>query len=706
MPQSLRILLIADNPDVIRRIGHGLQRQDSGLILLEGADSLATARRRLGAGAYDVALVDLALGQGDGLHLLSDLHDIAPDLPIVALDAAGGGPDVAACMALGAQDRLAPEAMDSAGLLDRLAGATARARLAESSRRRSQRVAASLGATRDLAWHYDAGQAEVWLAAAEPAFWQLPAPECSESLDAVRARVHPDDRELLLRQVEELLTASEPWTLDARVRVDGGAYRWCTLRGRAEIDGRGELKHASGVLSDAQRQQRKLRDLEQGRRFLRAVFDSVRVPQAVVDSAAVITECNDAWAELSDPACHAGGDFVPGRKFLGKSGSFGDLDADELARGVRQVIGGVAEHFSCEYGDGRRRWRIDVHPLLNPGIAGAVISHEEITATRRAAAGLQAALEAAEADLRAVRGPLFRIARDFEVLAANEDAAALGRAPITGRDVLKVLPRVDADTVGEALAAVAAGAPRSVLDARAADGRVTRWTVAPRQDAAGDTQGFLVHGVDVSDLARPAQPAPAKDEADAGHERAAEGLRVALSAAQAEREQIRASLQRALQDAETIRSQAEASRSRAEHVQQEAQQEVQRAQQEAQQEAQRAHQEAEEARGAAERARKEAEDLQLQAVELRRQAEAAGQEGARLAEALDAERAKHGETLAALSAAEQVPTRLRVELDRARNGLRSGLDELLEDAFASLLDDPGSQGAPSGRAGPGREKAG
>jgi PAS domain-containing protein len=649
MPQSLRILLIADNPDVIRRIGHGLQRQDSGLILLEGADSLATARRRLGAGAYDVALVDLALGHGDGLHLLSDLHDIAPDLPMVALDAAGGGPDVAACMALGAQDRLAPEALDSAGLLDRLTSATARARAGENSRRRSQRVAASLGATRDLAWHYDAGHAEVWLAAADPAFWQLPAPECSESLDAVRARVHPDDRELLLRQLEELVTTAEPWTLDARIRVDGGAYRWCTLRGRAELDGRGALKHASGVLSDAQRQQRKLRELEQGRRFLRAVFDSVRVPQAVVDSAAVITDCNDAWAELADPACHAGGDFVPGRKFLGKPGPFGDLDADELARGVRQVIGGVADHFSCEYGDSQRRWRIDVHPLLNPGIAGAVISHEEITATRRAAAGVQVALEAAQSDLRAVKGPMFRIARDFEVLAANEDAAALGRPPVTGRDVLKVLPRVDADAVGEALAAVAAGAPRSVLDACASDGRVTRWTIAPRLDAVGDMQGFLVQGVDISDLARPTPPAPAQDAEDAGHGQIVEELRVALSAAEAEREQIQASLQRALQEAETVRSQAEA---------------------------------------------------------LQRQAEAAGEEGARLAEALEAERAKHGETLAALSAAEQIPARLRAELDRARHGLRSGLDELFEGAFASVLDHPGPKAAPPGPADPDQEKAG
>src|SRR5690606_33581431 len=120
MSQSLRILLIADNPEVIRRIGQGLQKQDSGLIMIEGADSLATARRRLGSGSYDLALVDLALGHGDGLHLLSNLVEIAPELPIVALAADDAAPDAAACLALGALDRLAPEAMDSAGLLDRL----------------------------------------------------------------------------------------------------------------------------------------------------------------------------------------------------------------------------------------------------------------------------------------------------------------------------------------------------------------------------------------------------------------------------------------------------------------------------------------------------------------------------------------------------------------------------------------------------------
>lgn len=171
MSQSLRILLITDNPEVIRRIGQGLQKQDSGLIMIEGADSLATARRRLGAGSYDLALVDVALGHGDGLHLLSDLLEIVPELPVVALAADDSAPDSAACLAVGALDRLTPEAMDSAGLLDRLQGAVARALAGQSSRRRSQRIAASLGAAGDLAWHYERGDEDVWLAAADASAW-------------------------------------------------------------------------------------------------------------------------------------------------------------------------------------------------------------------------------------------------------------------------------------------------------------------------------------------------------------------------------------------------------------------------------------------------------------------------------------------------------------------------------------------------------
>lgn len=691
MSQSLRILLVADDPEIIRRIGQGLQRQDSGLILIEGADTLPTARRRLGSGAYDLALVDLALGDGDGLHLLSGLLEIAPALPIVAVAADAGAPDMEACAAIGAHDRIAPEALESAGLLDRLQSAAARARAQQEARRRNQHVAASLRATGDLAWHYEQGEDDVWLAAADPATWQLPGPECRESLDALRARIHPDDREMALRRIGDLLGSPQPWQLEARVKAGRGAYRWCLLRGRSELNERGGLVRASGALSDAQRQQKVLRDIKQARRFLRAVFDSDHAPHAILDSAAVITDCNQAWTALDHPACHAGREFKPGRVFADAPADgveFGDLDVAALARGVRQVLGGVVEQFNCEYGDGEHRWRIGVSPLLNPGIAGAVVRHEEVTSLRRGESDALSRLDALERDLASIGGPLFRVASDFAVLACNEDAGAVGRAPLVGRDVLRVLARVHADAVGSALAAVSAGARAAVRDSRPADGQVFRWVVTSRRDADGDGDGFVVHGIDVSDLAAQAvaEAAPLASDQEVTElrselERERQQLaaaRQALVAATEESDNLGAriaeekqhaaeekrrvdDLRRAVADAETRQEELLAG-------------------------LEQARRQARDAERSVAESRQQAEELQRRAERERRRAVESEQAGSKLAEALEAERNLHGKTRAALTAAEQVPAALRTQLDKARNELRTKLPDLVHLVFKPLLD--------------------
>lgn len=709
MSKSLRILLIADDPEVIRKIGQGLQRQDSGLIMIEGADSFATARRRLGAGAYDLALVDLSLGEGDALHLLSDLRGIAPELAIVALTADGSGPDTAACVAVGAQDRLAPEAMDSAGLMDRLRSARARAAANLETRRRSQRIAGSLGAAGDLAWHWEPAESELWLAAADPESWQLPAPECRESLEAVRERVHPDDRERAVRRIEEVLLSDAPWQLEARIKVGGGAYRWCELRGRSELDERGRLVRASGVLSDAQREQRRLREVEQGRRFLRAVFDSDRAPRAVLNSSAVITDCNQAWLAFEDPACHAGKRFGPGTRFLEAPDGLkvlGDIDSAELARGVRKVLGGVAEQFQCEYGYGERRWRISVSPLLNPGIAGAVVTHEEITEAARAGRAVQASLEAVERDLRAFAGPVYRIADDFKVSTANEAAMSLGRAPVIDRDVLRVLPREHAKAVGDALAALAEGAQVAVRDAQAADGNVVRWLVAVRRDGAGGKNGFLAHGVDVSDLAAAAVPAPVAEPVDP---QAMAELQAALAGAEQQREMLQRELE---QQRETLQRELNEARGRLEVVQQ-----VQRDSEELEpslrdeiEQHRKSLAAAREALGAVEREREELraglEEQRRLADAARRAGEAAEEQRVRLAAELDAERLEHGRAQAALAATAQLPATLRAGLAQARERFEAELGQLVDKALQPLASGPeaGPAAPPAPRKG--KSKAG
>ena len=693
MSQSLRILLIALDPELIRKIGQALQRPDAGPILIEGADSLSTARRRLDAGAYDLALLDLALGNGDGLHFLSELLEGAPDLPIVALAGDDAAPDMAACIAGGARDRLSRGALDSAGLLDRLRAVVARAQAGQMFRRRSQHVAACIEAVGDLAWHYERGDDEVWLAAADPGAWQLPERESNVLLDALPARIHPDDREIALRRIEELIESDQPWQLEARVKVGGGAYRWCALRGRSELDAGGRLVRAAGVLSDAQRQQKAVREAEQGRRFLRAVFDSDHVARAVLDSAAAIADCNPAWLALDAPGCHAGKDFAPGRAFIDPSaghGDFGDLDAAELARGIRQVLGGVAEQFACEYAADGRRWRISLGPLLNPGIAGAIVSHEEVTAARSAEADVQARLASLERDFQAMGGAMLRVDGEFLVLAANADAEQLGRAPVVGRDVLRVLPRVHADAVGSGLAAISAGARSAVRDSRLADGRVMRWLLTACRDAAGGGDGFLLHGVDVSNLVAPA-PAPAPvpvpvpvPPAPVAVPEPAPAPMTGPTASADELLAIRVELERERRLHASARQALFAANEETENL-------VLRLAEEQQCVAEEQQRVAEEQQRHAE-LRREAEEARREAEEARRREAVSALAQGELAEQLDAERTRRNETLAALSAAEQVPVALRAQLERAQSGLRAEIQELVDRIFLSLRDERAPDG--------------
>jgi PAS domain-containing protein/ActR/RegA family two-component response regulator len=693
-PQSLRILLIADDPELIRRIGQGLQKQDSGLILLEGADSLATARRRLGAGDYDLALLDLGLDQGDGLKLIADLREMAAELPIVAVSANGDTADITACLAAGAHDRLAPAALDSAGFVDRLRSATARAAAGRISHRHSQRIVGSLGATGDLAWHWERGEDDVWVAAADPKAWRLPAAESHEGLEGLRERLHPDDREKIARRIEELVTTSLPWQVEARLKVGGGAYRWCEIRGRSQVDARGRIERAMGVVSDSQRQQRVLREIDQGRKLLRAIFDSDRIPRAVINATGVVTDCNQAWLALTETGCYAGKEFGPGTLYPEESARAappGGLAPVELARGVRQVLGGVTELFSCDYGDGQRRWRMRVVPLLNPGIAGAIVTHEDITEANRPAAELQDRLAAAEADLGALGGAVLRIDSDFRLQAANTAAEGLGRTPVPGRDVLKSLPRLHADAVGAALAELSAGAESAVRDTRPANGQVTRWVVTLRRDAGGSAAGFLAHATDVSDLAEdrheraPEKTAEAAQEAPSASDHQNEKLRSELAAArerleEAEREQpalrheLQAERQR-LAEARQALTRLEQERADLDELLTADRQRI--AELQAGLEALEADREA---------LREDLEQEQRRAELARHDEAAAQQRSSNIQAQFDDAQLRLEMALAAQAEAESVPEALRAELAQARHRFQAELGSLFDSVFKPVLN--------------------
>jgi CheY-like chemotaxis protein len=688
MADTLRILLIADDPEMIRRVGQGLHQGAASEVVVEGADNLATASRRLRAAPYDLALADLSLGRGDGLRMLSEFIGTEPGLPVVALANGAKVADAAACLSVGAQDRIAVDALDGAGLLDRLQAVLVRARTSHDARQRSHRIAASLAAGGELAWHFRAGEKDVWLASPDPAAWQLPGPECRESLEALRSWLHPDDRELALRRLEEMAHGAEPWELEARIKVGSGGYRWCALRGRSQLDKRGRLAHAAGVVTDAQRQHKRLLSLQDEHRFMRAVFDSNRLPQAVLDGAGMITQCNAAWAALEEPGCHAGAAFAPGRSFFepGDDASYGDLDPAALARGVKQVLGGVVEHHQCEYGDEARRWRISVSPLLNPGIAGALVAHEEVTATRKVEKDTRARLTTLARDFQAVSGPVFRLGPDLEVRGANEAAMKIGRAPVVGRDIFKVLPRAHSDAVGDGIAALAAGSEVAVRDVRGDADQMLRWLVSARRDTDGEQRGFLLQAIDVSDLAPPLQ-ADEEQKAQA-HARELAQLRTALERVEGERARLGELLATAESGVQDARAELERMRSAADdaaHANEKLQLEIDQARLDARE----ARLEAEDAARREARVKQAGEDLEKALATERARREEEAQAARRAQEEAVATHQRESARLKdAVEVAQAEAQRLRQAMEEVRGRMQADFNAVMDRTLSMLASDP------------------
>lgn len=133
---------------------------------------------------------------------------------------------------------------------------------------------------------------------------------------------------------------------------------------------------------------------EDGRRasevLLRDVLDSLTAQIAVLDTRGVITSVNRAWRSFAErnsgsPDGAIGFDYLEACR-RGISGPEA-ADARLALDGIREVLGGARAYFELEYpcdSPSEARWFVMRVFRLSSGLPGAVIAHEEITATKQA----------------------------------------------------------------------------------------------------------------------------------------------------------------------------------------------------------------------------------------------------------------------------------------------------------------------------------
>jgi DNA-binding NarL/FixJ family response regulator len=106
--KPLRVILVEDHTSFRQALALVLDREPE-FTVVEQAGSLAEARRA--AGGIDVAIVDLALPDGNGADLIEDLRRLDPGVTVLVLSATLDRTNFAAAVEAGAD-----------GVLDKLAG--------------------------------------------------------------------------------------------------------------------------------------------------------------------------------------------------------------------------------------------------------------------------------------------------------------------------------------------------------------------------------------------------------------------------------------------------------------------------------------------------------------------------------------------------------------------------------------------------------
>src|SRR5271156_5237032 len=99
-----RILVVDDEPNVGAAIGATLKR--AGYVPVLARDCNEALRQFAGGPPFDIVLLDIMLGEGDGLTLLETLKEIQPETPVVMISSVPEITVVISAMKKGAYDYL------------------------------------------------------------------------------------------------------------------------------------------------------------------------------------------------------------------------------------------------------------------------------------------------------------------------------------------------------------------------------------------------------------------------------------------------------------------------------------------------------------------------------------------------------------------------------------------------------------------------
>lgn len=117
-------------------------------------------------------------------------------------------------------------------------------------RQQEERFALAVRGTDDGLWDWDVGTNEVYYAPRFKEMLGFTDPEFPSVFSSFESRLHPDDRDRTLQNLQQHIEHQGPFDVQYRLCTKSGDYRWFHARGQANWDAHGRPLRVAGSIRD------------------------------------------------------------------------------------------------------------------------------------------------------------------------------------------------------------------------------------------------------------------------------------------------------------------------------------------------------------------------------------------------------------------------------------------------------------------------
>lgn len=261
---------------------------------------------------------------------------------------------------------------------------------------RTELLEIALRASSDGLWDWNVETNQNYLSPRWKALLGFGEDDVDDNLSVWQARIHPDERDMVAREVEAHLDNKRPFDVEYRMQTRYGEWRWFHVRGIAVRDADGRPRRMAGFTTDIH--DRKLQDIEiqRTRTLLSEAIEVLDAGIARFDADNCLVFCNQRFRSIYG---FSEEDTAPGVSGIQLLGRFYDANPERRSGLSRRAF---IERFMAERGDaavserklGDRWVMISERPTAD---GGSVSLHTEITAIKEIQTNLTLAMEKAEA---------------------------------------------------------------------------------------------------------------------------------------------------------------------------------------------------------------------------------------------------------------------------------------------------------------------